>query len=129
MYRLRGDCERKIDELRHNQGKAYTEAENRQAVITYLRFKHDNARGNAERKSTVQLIRDVSRVLCRGLRLLKQVIYHYEDVGEVYVSTGGSRGLVLCLDGSLTCIIRSWEQEMDLYSSAFLRQRVSLDER
>lgn len=92
LYRERKECDAQIQHLRHPQGKLYSEAENRQAILTFLSLKRENLRGNQDRKSQAQLIRDVSLTLCRGQRLLFTVINHYLKTSEVYVATGGPRG-------------------------------------
>ena len=111
LHRERAKCEEQIYLLRHPQGKSYTLADNRQAILTYYRLKQDNLRGNQKRKSDNELIRDVAWTLGRGRRLLVTVIRHYVKTLEVYVASGGARGhffhlfsIYLLTEGDCKCV-------------------------
>jgi hypothetical protein len=78
--------------LRHPTGKKYTEAENRQAILTYLHLKKQTYSGNQKRKSKTELVQELSVILVRGRRLLRRIVSHYEMTNEIYVADGGPRG-------------------------------------
>jgi hypothetical protein len=78
--------------LRHPTGKKYTEAENRQAILTYLHLKKQTYSGNQKRKSKTELVQELSVILVRGRRLLRRIVSHYEITKEIYVADGGPRG-------------------------------------
>ena len=94
-YRERKVCDAEMLRLRHNNSKQYTEADNRQAVLTYLHLKRQGFSGGVTPKTKRQLVQEVSELLVRGRRLLWRVISHYETTNGIYVSDNGPRGQLL----------------------------------
>ena len=66
--------------LAHAQGKAFTEAENRQAVLTYLILCQENPEAGK-----VWLIERTGAVLGRGPRVIYDLVTHWQKTREIIV--------------------------------------------
>ena len=85
--RRRDKLKAQIDLLAHAQGKAFTEAENRQAVLTYLILCQENPEAGK-----VWLIERTGAVLGRGPRVIYDLVTHWQKTREIIVHDPANRG-------------------------------------
>ena len=85
------DLDASIAALRPNQGKAYSVDENRQAILVYLQVRRQAA-ADGENLGKDAAITRAAVMLCRGARVLHNVVTAYETQGEIISTDPKTRG-------------------------------------
>lgn len=91
-YRRRQVLQGYIDQLRHASGKAFSESENSQALVTYFILCLDYENEHKSEPTVNEIVVQTARLLGRGERNLTDVVNHWHQHKTVLFHSNSNRG-------------------------------------